>query len=106
MGVEVFMYVGQIGVSIRAHCVDQDGDDIDISEAESLTLHLLTPSGTAKSFTATLVTTGTDGRCEYITAAVSDVDEDGWWTVQPYVITPTKRFPAKKYRFPVRETIY
>jgi hypothetical protein len=78
---------GDIGTAIRLTITKQsDGTVLDISTASTKQIILRSPAGKVKTFTATLVTDGTDGKMEYITAAAADLDEAGKWDVQGRVV--------------------
>jgi hypothetical protein len=102
-GIEI--YKGQVGLAIQPHCVDENGDDIPVTDATTKNVLLESPSGVDKSFAGTFSGTplgdGSDGRFRYVTAATSDLDEDGWWFAQGEVVTPTKAFKTKRCKFPV-----
>ena len=78
------LHVGDAGVPFRATVVDDAGAAVDLSAATLLRLDFATPDGGVFSRTAALVTDGTDGKMQYVTAD-SDLTANGTWKVQGYV---------------------
>lgn len=74
-----------IGLIFRATVKDENGDAIDLSGASTKELHFEAPSGAGKEMTAAFYTDGTDGVIQYTTVS-GDLDEDGTWSVQAYVV--------------------
>ena len=78
---EPVIQVGAVGVTFIFTARDQDGAIVDVSTATGLTGYFRAgPKGTLKSFGCILTTDGTDGKFEYPTAAVADLDvaHDCW----------------------------
>ena len=95
------IHVGAVGVSIRPHIVDENGDTIDVSGASTKQVLLEDPDGNVAAKSADFVTDGTDGYIEYVTQA-NDLDEAGWWRAQGYIVTGSKSFKTQIERFEVK----
>jgi hypothetical protein len=91
--------VGQIGLAVRAHIIDEDGADIDVSGASTKQIKLRSPSGTVDTHTAAFTSDGTDGRIQYVTANAADLDGPGWWKAAAYVVTASKTFETEEFMF-------
>ena len=78
------VHVGDIGTAFRATIRDENGDTIDVSVAESLSLRFQKPDKTVLEFTPQLVGGGTNGIIEYVTVA-GDLDMPGSWRLQAIV---------------------
>ncbi len=77
------LQVGVVGVDITVTLRDQTGALIDISLTSTRFLYLGRPNGRRVSkYAATLVSGGTTGQMKYTTAAATDLDMAGDWTIQ------------------------
>lgn len=76
-----------VGVRLIA-VLQQDGQDLDISDATTREICIRSPNGIDKTLTASFVTDGTDGRIYYDTI-VTDLDELGAWKLAAHVVGPT-----------------
>lgn len=89
-----------IGLIFRATVKDENGDAIDLSAASTKELHFEAPSGAGKEMTAAFYTDGTDGVIQYTTVS-GDLDEDGVWSVQAYIVIAAFTGHSNKHRFEV-----
>lgn len=79
-----FVQMEDAGVSLVLTVTDSDGvTAFDLSAATTKEIWLGPPAGAAKKKTASFVTTGSDGKIQYATAA-GDLDEPGLWDIQAY----------------------
>lgn len=81
---------GQYGEAIVLTIVDDNGTPIDISSyTTSKSVTIFNPASlTKKTYTATFVTTGTDGQIQF-TPADGDIDSSGMWQGQVKLATGT-----------------
>jgi len=96
--------VGDIGTTIKATIVDQDGAALDVSGASTLQLLFLKPNGVLETKTATLTGDGTDGVIEYVTIA-DDLDVPGVWKSQGYIVDAGKQHKSSVDVFHVKPNI-
>lgn len=74
------IHVGDTTV-LEVTVVDQAGAAVNISAASALTIYLTKPDRTVLTKTASLVTTGADGKMQYA-ALTTDFDTPGVWKIQ------------------------
>ena len=79
-----FAQVGDVGVQLVVQVLDQDGVPVDVSTASSLVIRIGYPDGTSADRTASLLTTGTDGRIKYLTIS-GDLPQAGDHSIQARV---------------------
>jgi hypothetical protein len=79
--------VGDIGTVFECTVRDQDGKVVDISSASTKQMIFKTASGKTLTKTASLSSSGTDGKMKYVTIA-GDLDKAGGWIVQGKVTLP------------------
>jgi hypothetical protein len=84
---DILTWVGVVGFRFERQLKD-GSRAVDISEATTVEFLFRDPSGVVKAVLGQLKTTGTDGRIVYTTDA-DTFDQEGTWTLQPHVITPT-----------------
>lgn len=84
--------------------VDEDGNPINLMTASSKQLLILTPQGTTIAKTASLLTSGVDGKLYYTTAA-ADLKEVGTYQVQAKFIIGGKLQTTRRAKFRVGENI-
>ncbi len=77
-------HVGDVGTAFEATVYDR-GSVVDLSGYPTLELIFRAPDGTVTTFTASLVTNGTDGRMQYVTQDAGDLFEAGPWRVQGHI---------------------
>ncbi len=97
--------VGAIGVVFVFTVRDQDGAIVNLATATTTDAKFRAgPRGTTKTFVGVLTTDGTDGKFQYVTAVVGDLDvADECWQRQGDVVIPgvytgrteVKTFPVK-----------
>src|SRR5688572_19528739 len=75
------MQSGDIGANITVTVTNDSGTAINLTGATSLSMYLLSPGGVAKTFTPTLFDAAA-GQIRYTTAAATDLNEHGVWSVQ------------------------
>lgn len=83
---------------------DEDGNVVDISGATTLEFHFRKPDGTTMVKTATKVDAGLYGQMEY-NALTTDLDQDGRWEHQGYIVLPTGEYHSQVRQFKVKETL-
>jgi hypothetical protein len=76
-----------IGVRLVLELMELD-TPLDISDATTITHCFRAPSQADKTFAATFLTDGTDGKI-YYDLATGDLDEIGGWKISAQVIGPT-----------------
>lgn len=82
------IHLGDIGTLLEITVKDADTKlAVDISTASTTEIKLRSPTGTNKTTTADFKTDGQDGILQY-TTIVDDLDEEGIWELQAYVVTP------------------
>lgn len=96
--------VGDIGTTIKATIVDQDGTALDVSAATTLQLLFLKPNGVLETKTATLTGDGTDGVIQYVTIA-DDLDVPGVWKSQGYIVDAGKQHKSSVDVFHVKPNL-
>lgn len=96
--------VGDIGTTIKATIVDQDGAALDVSGASTLQLLFLKPTGVLVTQTATLTGDGTDGIIQYVTVS-GDLDVPGVWKSQGYIVDAGKQHKSSVDSFHVKPNI-
>lgn len=82
-------HVGDVGAVFVVQVTEWDEDTqafvaVNISGATTLTIYLTKPNGTVLTKTASLDTTGTDGKMKYTTVS-GDLSVAGTWKIQGYV---------------------
>lgn len=100
MALDAVPHVGQIGLPLVVHAVDQDGADIDLSAATTLTIYLTPPAGATLEKAAVLDTTGADGKFKYTTVA-GDLSAAGRWKIQGYFVVGGFSAPTREDAFQV-----
>lgn len=83
----------------------KDGSSVvDISGATTKQLIFKKPGGTKLTKTAVFFTDGTDGIITYDTLS-GDLDEDGMWKVQGYVVLSSGTYHTDIHRFKVHRNL-
>lgn len=95
-----YYHVGNVGSLVVVRFVDQDGESIDISTASPLRIHFLKPNGLRVERTASLNTTGADGRAKYATIA-GDLDVAGIWQGEGYATIGAATWTTDPFTFAV-----
>lgn len=81
------IHAADIGVSFIVTLRDQDDSIQDISGATTKQLKFRKPnSGTVITKSAAFTTDGTDGKLQWSTTSVDDLDESGLWVLQAYLV--------------------
>lgn len=94
------IHVDDIGTVFKATIKDEDGVVVDVSAASTMELVYRKPDGTAVVQTAVHTTDGTDGVIQYTTVD-GDMDTEGEWRVQGFVVIATSEFHSDVHRFRV-----
>ena len=97
------VHVDDIGTIFRLG-IREDGTEADVSAATTKQILFLKPDGSTLTKTATFTSDGTDGKIEYATIA-NDLDTEGEWQVQAFVILPTGQWSSTRRRFRVKSNI-
>lgn len=83
------IHLGDIGTVFELTVKDADTKAlVPIQTASVKQIIFKAPSGATKTTTAVFKTDGSDGVIQYTTIA-DDLDEEGAWELQGYVVTPT-----------------
>lgn len=99
------IFVGDIGTVFKFTIKDENGDIVDISSASLLQVTFKKPLNAGNLVkSAILFTDGTDGICKYTTVA-GDIDTDGEWRVQVYVIVGTQSLHSTIQTFMVKANL-
>lgn len=96
--------VNDIGTTIKAAIVDQDGNALDVSGASTLQLIFLKPNGVQETKTATMTSGGADGIIQYVTVS-GDLDVPGIWKSQGFIIDAGKEHKSSVDVFHVKPNI-
>lgn len=96
------IHVGDVGTALRTTIYD-DTTIVDISSA-TLTFYFKKPGGTIVSEVGSLVTDGTDGRCQYV-SEVGFFDVAGTWNFQVKVVLGDYTWRTNIQEFKVHENI-
>jgi len=91
------LYLNDVGTSIVASILDQDGAAIDLSDASLLQYVFCKPDLS----TILRVATATDAGDMSYALAAGDLNQAGRWQVQGYVVTPTGEWHTTIQRFTV-----
>lgn len=91
--------VGDIGSEINV-TVTELGKAVNISSATTLLYKLKKPSGAVIERTPSFLNTGTDGKLQYLTIS-GDLDEDGPWIGQAFVVLSNGQWHTEMFSFPV-----
>jgi len=94
-----------IGTAFVCTIKDGNGKIIDVSDATTKEISFLKPSGAKVTKDASFTTDGKDGKIEWITDLVTDLDECGIWKIQGFVVIPTGEWHTTKHSFPVEDNI-
>jgi hypothetical protein len=92
------IHVGDIGLTFRVTIKDQDSNVVNLSETLTKQIILNKPNGEILTKNATFYTDGTDGIIEYVTVE-GDLDTQGIWKIQGYVVFETSEFRTNKESF-------
>ena len=74
------VHEGDVGADITLQVIE-DGAIVNITGATDRFIYARTPSGTVKTWAATIVS-GSNGTFKYRTLLAADLDEEGTWTLQ------------------------
>lgn len=93
------MHVGDIGTVIEVIVTDKtSGEIVNIESATTMQIIFKKPDETTVTKTAAHSTDGTDGKMFYTTIA-DDVDQDGHWKYQGYVVMPGGSWKSDVLKF-------
>ncbi len=97
-------HVGDVGTAFQATVYDR-GAVVDLSGYSTLEIIFRAPDGTVTTQTATLVTNGTDGKMQYVTQAVDDLDQAGPWRAQGYIAKADGAWHTSTLAFTVEDNL-
>lgn len=100
------VHVGDIGTVFEATIKDQDGAVVDVSTAAVRQLLFKKPDGTVVPKTATLVTSGVDGKVKYVTGVAGDIDQPGEWFLEGYVEIGSGKWHSDVLAFTVADYLH
>ena len=93
---DIYVHKGDVGTPIVLELISNKTNlVIDVSGSTAISFLFEKPSGDTMLRVGSLYTDGTDGMIEYVTVD-GDVDEEGKWEAEGYVVTPTRKFFTKK----------
>ena len=95
------IHVGDVGTIFEVIVVDQAGNVVNLAGATTTQIKFTKPDGTQ---TAVLSGDGSDGAMRYITIA-NDLDADGGWFLQGYVVKPVGSWHSDIGTFPVQPSL-
>ena len=93
------IHVGDVGTIFRVTIKD-DATVVNVSSATTKQLIFSKPDGTNLVKTAEFYTTGVDGIIQYTTVS-GDLDTEGQWRIQAYVIMPAGSWKSDVAKFVV-----
>lgn len=97
------IHVADIGTVFKVTV--KDGTSIvDVSSSTTKEIHFGKPDGTSLIGTAVFETDGTDGIIKYTTIA-NDLDQDGLWQIQAFVVMSGGQWKSDIARFKVHANI-
>ena len=97
------IHMSDIGTKFKITVLD-GSSTVDVSSASTKQLIFKKPGGTKLTKTASFFTDGTDGIITYDTVS-GDLDEDGMWKVQGYVVITGGSFHTDIDRFKVHRNL-
>lgn len=89
--------VGDIGTRFLV-TVKESGLPVDISTATTKEIIFKSPSAAAVNKTATFFTNGSDGKIYYDLQS-GDIDVEGTWKIQAYIVTPAGNWKSSTDTF-------
>lgn len=95
------IHKGDIGTVFEATIMDGTSI-VDVSSATTQELYFKKQSGTTMTKVTTFTTDGTDGKIQWATTVIGDLDEVGELQIQGHVILPTGEWKTDIYT----DTIY
>ena len=98
------IHKGDIGTKLQVQILEE-GAVVDISAGTAMTLILTKPSGTKVTKTAVLAGNGTDGKLEWATTVVGDLDEVGQWQMQASLTIGAWTGKSDIIKFDVRDNL-
>lgn len=98
------IHVGDVGTTFLMTVIDKDGVVVNVANATTKLFYFLKPNGAKIERACEYVTTGVDGKLQYITIA-NDIDMAGQWTIQGFVEIPIGQFFTEKKHFHVLTTV-
>ncbi len=98
------VHKGDIGTIFEV-TLEDGGVAVDVSSAVvTKDIKVKPPIGATKTFPATFKTDGTDGIIQY-TTVVDDIDEEGEWSIQAFVVITAGTFNSDIDKFIVYENL-
>ena len=97
------IHVGDIGTTFGVTIKENDSI-VDISSASTKEFHYKKPSGEILSKPVDFVTDGTDGKLKY-TTITNDLDENGEWSLQVYLVLSSGTWSSDIINFMVYKNI-
>lgn len=100
------IHVGDTNTEFRITFLDQDGEVIDLTDADITAKRFLfkKPDGTVLTKTASFYTDGTDGIAKYLTLS-TDLSDAGKWSLQGKLILTSGVVYSNIIRFDVKENL-
>ncbi len=92
------------GLSIRLRIKDSEGAVVDLSTASTKRIDFRRPDRTEFSKTASLYTDGMDG-IMFVNTSAGEINQEGIWEIQGYVVLGAGNFSSNIVRFRVTEII-
>ncbi len=95
---------GDIGTAFRVTILDQDGNAVPLTGATTTEIKVEKPDGTTEVWLASVFGPATDGVLEYVTVS-GDLDQDGQWLLQVFVVLPAGTWRSDTARFDVQANL-
>lgn len=96
--------IGDTGTVFRLTIVDDVEDIVNISSATTKTIRFSKPDGVSVDKAAAFSTDGVDGIIQYVSVQ-DDLDVDGKWRIQAYIVTPVGEWSSEIETFWVMENL-
>jgi len=94
------IHIGDTGTVFTITIKDENDEIVNVGPATTRQIIFRKPSGEVLTKTGSLVTDGTDGKIKYITEE-DDLDEQGIWKVDAYIVISSTKFHSDTAEFNV-----
>lgn len=89
------------GVHLAVVIKDENEATVDISTSSGRVIRVEYPDGTVREYAAALVSGGTTGEMEYVTATKFDLGQAGAYRIQGFCIVSTSQYSSDTIEFTV-----
>lgn len=97
------IHLNDVGTILEITLYD-NGSVVDISSATTKQFLFRKPDEVVLTKTAVFTTNGTDGKLRYTTQS-GDIDTEGYWEFQAYIVTPSGSWSSEVVSFAVLPNI-